>query len=279
MESNIKLAAERLLKIADTFEKEASENTFFVCDSCNHTASLADINKKRKTASEQHQVKRVASVKVTDVVACVACGGKMAYVPTETSQKYYIEAEDTEDTGVDIFEPVDEQGKDKDEGSDEPTLPPSDEAAPDAVPTDEATPEAAPTEEAAPAEDKAMDMPPEVTPEGEGAPPEKASEEDVAPAEGDTPDEKDPTDLEVPEGGAPPEGNVTPTDEGTPEGDAVMEEVVPGDVADETTEDLPEEKPTKNPKVELPKADVPKFEKMPKDAADAFWKAVQKYSM
>jgi hypothetical protein len=105
MGSNMKLATERLLKIADDLEREAAENTFFVCDGCNHTASLADINKKRKLASSVFKVKRTANVSVNDAVTCVACGGKMSYVPTESSEKFYVESEDT---GADIFEPVKE---------------------------------------------------------------------------------------------------------------------------------------------------------------------------
>ena len=31
--------------------------------------------------------------------------------------------------------------------------------------------------------------------------------------------------------------------------------------------------------IDFSKGDTPKFEKMPKDAQDAFWKSVQKYSL
>ena len=48
MENRMKLAAEKLYKLADELEKSAFENTYFVCNRCNHTASLADINAKRK---------------------------------------------------------------------------------------------------------------------------------------------------------------------------------------------------------------------------------------
>ncbi len=75
-----------------TLWKEAADNTYFVCDGCNHTSSLADINTKRVTAGKALNVKRIASVSVNDKVICPACGDKMAYVPTDMSEKYYVEA-------------------------------------------------------------------------------------------------------------------------------------------------------------------------------------------
>lgn len=309
---NMKLAAEKLFKIADALEKEASENTFFVCDNCNHTASLADINAKRKTAGTKHSVKKIASVTVNDEVSCVACGGKMAYVPTGDSTKYYVEAENTEDTGADIFEPVDEQGKDK---TDEAT--PSDETAletvPGEIPTDETpTDEATPSNETTPDEGKApedssgimdYDQPEgdmaeeDKTPTDEAAPEEGTSPIDVAdvkenvPAEGESPEgdaipsadvdtESDVlpnSEGDTPEGDTTPESDAAPTDEVAPEGEEpVVEETVPGDTAEVPAvgeEDQSDEN------IDVPKKEVPKFEKMPKEAQDAFWRSVAKYSV
>jgi len=87
----MKQASEELLKIADEIEKEAAAVTQFVCEGCNHTATLATINAKRVEAAQSTgQEVVVAQVGVEDVLSCPACGGKMAYQPTEESQKYYI---------------------------------------------------------------------------------------------------------------------------------------------------------------------------------------------
>jgi FtsZ-interacting cell division protein YlmF len=99
--SNIENAVEKLLKIACDLEKEAEENTYFVCLDCNHTATLADINKKRKTAAKELNIK-APKVTVNDVVKCFACNGKMMYLPTEDSEKYYIEASEDDDKKVKI---------------------------------------------------------------------------------------------------------------------------------------------------------------------------------
>ena len=145
MDSNIKMAAQRLMKLADSIEKEASEKTYFVCDCCNHTASLSDINQKRSSVAKGMGIEHVASVTVDDKISCPACDGKMSYVATEDSMKYYMEAEEEpllppvdqeseEETETEtpeglevdkeeeksIFDPVDEQDKkDDEEGDDE----------------------------------------------------------------------------------------------------------------------------------------------------------------
>ena len=91
----MKQAAEELLKIADDLEKEAAAVTQFVCASCNHTASLETINARRIDAAQSATSDVVVSkVDVQDVVACPACGGRMAYSPTEESQRYYITADE-----------------------------------------------------------------------------------------------------------------------------------------------------------------------------------------
>lgn len=113
----MKQAAEELLKIADSIEKEAAEVTEFVCDSCNHTATLASINEKRKEAAEQAGDNvTVSNITVNDTVNCPACDGIMSYRPTEASEEYYIDedkiAENDDDNDDDdekkkASEPVD----------------------------------------------------------------------------------------------------------------------------------------------------------------------------
>jgi len=304
MGSNMKLAAERLLKIANDLEKEAADNTFFVCDGCNHTSSLLDINTKRKISGKKNNVVRVANVTVNDAVTCVACGGKMSYVPTDSSEKYYVEAEDTEDTGADIFEPVDDQGTDKvDETSD--IIKPETDEPPiinGTLPMTAVNPEEDKDVSETPEEGK-IDDTTEIS-DYDGTPDEEQKSEseetpesDIAPIDGETPEgDETPRDNET------PEGNVTPTDEETPEDDTapigeetpesdaiptdgetpedgpVVEETVPedGSVGDGYSE---EETPIEEKGVEIPKRNVPKFEKIPKEAQDAFWRSVAKYSV
>lgn len=261
MGSSIKLAAEKLMKIADELEKEASANTYFVCDSCNHTASLAEINTRRKIAAEKDKIENLASVTVNDTIMCVACGGKMAYVPTDDSEKYYVEAEE-EDLGDDIFEPVDEREEEKTETVGE--LHPTEEVPKEEAPIEETPEEPVPEVKE---EDKIEDE--EVS---DGLP-----ESDEPPALEDKSDE----DISVEE-------------ETVPEEDTVSEETsedLPGETEEETTEDITtEETPDEtledtedmaeeDSDVELPKKEKPKFEKIPKEAQDGFWKAVEKYSI
>ncbi|RKY77535.1 hypothetical protein DRQ07_08650 [candidate division KSB1 bacterium] len=89
---SIKQAAEELLKVADEIEKEAAEVTEFVCDQCNHTATLALINEKRREAAKQAgENVTVSEITVNDSVNCPACDGIMTYRPTEASEEYYID--------------------------------------------------------------------------------------------------------------------------------------------------------------------------------------------
>lgn len=92
---DLKDTAKRLLKLADQIEREASNNSYFVCDNCNHTASLSEINDRRiKLASEEDLDMEVQRVTVNDRVKCAACEGVMVYVPSEESERYYVTAED-----------------------------------------------------------------------------------------------------------------------------------------------------------------------------------------
>lgn len=91
-------AAEQLLKIADSLEKEAAEKTLFACSGCGHTASLEEINdsiKKHasKVASEGGEFDLNSSlVTVNDRVRCASCKeSAMAYVATPESEKFYMD--------------------------------------------------------------------------------------------------------------------------------------------------------------------------------------------
>ena len=89
---SLKKAATDLLKLADDIEAQANEVTQFVCDKCNHTASLAKINGTRKTmAKEAGENVTVSEITVEDTIACPACEGVMAYKETEESKGFYFD--------------------------------------------------------------------------------------------------------------------------------------------------------------------------------------------
>lgn len=117
---SMKQAAEELLKIADEIEKEASEITNFICDSCNHTATLASINDKRRKAADEAAKEAsnkivISDISVNDRVHCPACEGTMSYHPTEASEQYYIDEKAAGDENED-----DDDDDDKKEASVEP---------------------------------------------------------------------------------------------------------------------------------------------------------------
>lgn len=94
---SLKNAAEELLKVADEIEKEAADVTQFVCDKCNHTASLAAINQKRKEAAEASEDNvAVKDITINDTVNCPACDGVMAYKASKASDPYYFDPEQKE---------------------------------------------------------------------------------------------------------------------------------------------------------------------------------------
>lgn len=96
--SGFKKAAEELLKIADEIEKDAGEVTQFVCDKCNHTASLAKINEMRRQAATEIQAEGevvATDITVNDKLQCPACDGVMAYRETEASKSYYFDPDKT----------------------------------------------------------------------------------------------------------------------------------------------------------------------------------------
>jgi len=92
-----KTAAQKLLEIADAIDKEAAESSYFVCASCNHTASLASINARRAKAAAAEGIPDVEPVTVNEVIGCPACQGDMRYVPTEMSERFYVEAAEGDD--------------------------------------------------------------------------------------------------------------------------------------------------------------------------------------
>jgi len=109
---SLKKAAEELLKIADEIEVQANEVTNFVCDKCNHTATLTKINEKRSAAaSEADGDVTVSEVTINDRIACPACDdGVMSYVATEESEKFYVEektAEEEKPEDKTASEPID----------------------------------------------------------------------------------------------------------------------------------------------------------------------------
>jgi len=89
-----KTAAQKLMDMADAIDRQAAEESFFVCRACNHTASLASINDKRVKVASEQGVQDVEAVTVNDTITCPACGDGMSYVPTEFSERYYVEATD-----------------------------------------------------------------------------------------------------------------------------------------------------------------------------------------
>jgi hypothetical protein len=110
MSLNLKQAADELLKVADEIEKEAAEVTCFVCDKCNHTATLSTINAKRQeTAKTAGENVVVADISVNDKIHCPACDGVMGYRETEASKQYYFEPKAAEGCAP---------GADTDEGTD-----------------------------------------------------------------------------------------------------------------------------------------------------------------
>lgn len=98
MSFNLKEAADRLIRIADAIDREASDCTYFVCDECNHTANLTTINSRRKEAALRIAREDVADITINDIIGCAVpgCAGSMKYATTENSAKYYVDAAEEE---------------------------------------------------------------------------------------------------------------------------------------------------------------------------------------
>jgi hypothetical protein len=124
---DLKEHAQKLMKLAESIEKEAYDNTFFICSHCNHTASLAEINDRRvKFAAQEDPEITVKPVSINDTVVCPVpgCEGKMAYIATDASEKYYTEEKDSAEKNDPAEEPmtedtVKEEKPDKDTAKEE----------------------------------------------------------------------------------------------------------------------------------------------------------------
>lgn len=253
MGMSIKDASDRLIKIAEAMEREALEHTYFVCDECNHTANLATINQRRKQAAEKYEIKDFDTITVNDSVRCPveACEGMMLYVPTSESSKFYVEADDEEED-VSLEETPEtedieeEKKKETPEGEEV-----SEEEVSEEPPVEETPSEEAPAEET-PTEEPSTEKPPADEPPVEEGPSEEGPSEE-APSEEMT----------------PPEDLFEPVEE-----ESEMAEV-------EEEPEKPKKKPKKDKpddsKASFPKKDVPKFEK--KEAEDAFWESVSRYTV
>lgn len=216
MDPRLKQAAARILEISSKLEKRASEQTFFVCDSCNHTASLASINRMRKEAADSQGIKDVGEVTVNDSLECKACGGDMSYVPTEESRRFYVEAADEEDLPP-VGEEEPEEGKPEEEESEEE----GPKGKTPFKPVDEQE-----------TEDMDLGLPEEGAP-GKGVPEKKPGEEETMEEEGVIEEE---VPEETPEG----EESEKPSVEKKPK-------------KKKTTKDKPDDKKVKFPKDETPK--------------------------
>lgn len=268
-----KEAAQKLLDIANAIDRQAAEDSFFVCRSCNHTASLATINDKRVKVASEQGAKEIDAVSVNDIVACPACGSDMRYIPTEISERYYVEAMDGEDE------------------ENPPKAPPIEEEVTPAAPEDKAKP--APTPVPDPAIPPAPAAPAEEAPADAIEPTSESAPEDEPPAEGED-DEELSLDYGDDEGVEEPlsEPSSEPSSK-APAEEMPAEEQPPLDVAPEgepPAEPMmglePPAEPKKPPKKKdrpddgkpnIPKDRVPKFE-FPKKAADeVFMGRVSRY--
>ena len=128
MSDSLKKYAEELLRVASAIEKDAAEVTQFVCNKCNHTASLSKINNTRneiaKTAGAEVTV---SEINVNDTISCPACEGTMSYQATEESNSYYFDPdkqathdEKNETPAEEAKETPAEEKKEKEEGKELP---------------------------------------------------------------------------------------------------------------------------------------------------------------
>lgn len=262
---NVKVAAEKLMKLADAIEKQAAESTYFVCDNCNHTATLSTINQRRKEAADESGIRSVKPVQVDHKVSCPACIGMMSYVASETSERYY-EAMDAmpaslPSPGQDPLQPP----------------PPMDDSQQPPMPSAQKPPVAPmgqPGDTFQPVDEQ---------PVGDSYPGDEGGEGiedkgDLGTEPGDSmDDETKPEDKPLDEEGAPedkPLGEDGLPEEGAPEDKPLDEEGAPEEGALPSDEELP--KPEKAPKA------TPKFEKMPSDkeaSERGFWASVNRYQV
>lgn len=272
MSFDIKLAAQELLKVAETIEKEASEKTFFVCEKCQNKANLATINDLRNKLASEEADKigkeiEVKSVTVNNVIACSKCGGEMSYEATEESERFYVEDKTAADAMIPT--PTDLQ-------------PPTSPA--------EENPQNIPPKKEDKKEDEFFDLGiGEDKPEGE-TPAEGPTTDDIFSPVDETNeknraeqmDKVDQTEdqADTPMGAVPSAGG----DTGKPQ-DAPIEPPPPIETPTEGLDpslsgEAEKPKPKKKKKeIELPMEQKPKFEVMPKEASERFTESVARYSV
>jgi hypothetical protein len=290
---DLKDTAKRLLKLADQIEREASDNSYFVCDNCNHTASLSEINDRRiKLASEEDPDLEVQAVTVNDRVKCAACEGIMVYVPSDDSERYYVTAEDEveEETEEETEEKTEEETEEmpsveeNDKGGIGESESPAegDEKSPKDVDVDidklfedveTQAQKSKGEEEEAPGED----IPEQPTPEDDTSsalPPEEPRQEE-SPAGPSSETEEEPIEEKAPKKEEAP----APEEEEAPAPESEIEE--------EIIEEEPAEKPKSKPKKKKDKPDdgkanwekeeVPQFKS--KEAIERFASSFERYSL
>jgi hypothetical protein len=218
---DFKKTAQDLIKLAEKLEKEASDNSYFICSSCNHTATLTQINDRRaKYAAQDTTVVLNNKVTVNDTIACgvPGCDGKMAYVASDESEKYYVDDKVAEETPgiLDIDETLSDPDEKKEEKpkakktlpfEDNPDVGDSGEGAPIEAPAQEppANPIENPVPPKAPAE-------PVETPQ-EGVVQDTSINQEKPPVAPETPPEDISAEPEQPEGDIKPEDGNKDQDE------------------------------------------------------------------
>lgn len=240
---DFKTAAQKLLKVAERIEKEASDSTAFVCASCNHTATLTTINEKRAKIAAEEEIDAPKLVTVNDSISCPACEGVMSYVATEDSAKFYVEEKEAAE-GLDLGD-LGLGGEDEGPSSD-------DEEKPAKEDKDEEDDE---KEEKPAKKDKKEDDSSDVfEPVDDQAKKKKEEDQEEIMEEEDVKE--------------------TPVDE---------EEDALDTMDDTEDKPKPKKKKKKDKpddgKANTNKEKSPKFEEMPKEAGDYFWTAVAKYTV
>lgn len=125
MSFNTREAAERLLELADKIEKAAAESTIFRCSDCGNEFTLAAINSTRARYASEYGLELNNIVTIGDTVECNSCGGDLKYASTPDSDRFYIEASDSdtededsntedEDTDEEVAEDSEKDTKEED---------------------------------------------------------------------------------------------------------------------------------------------------------------------
>lgn len=261
---DLKEQANKLIKLAEQIEKEASEYAFFICANCNHTASLKDINERRsKIASQEDPEMTVKPVTVNDTISCpvVGCEGNMTYVATDESDKYYVEAgkEDVPEAEAPESDAPEADAPAEDEVIDEPKKD-----------------DAEKKEDTGDIDKQIDDLFEDVETQGEKVKKEKKDKVETIQKARKEKKEDVPAD-DLLDDGAEKDKSETPKDTEPLVDPAKAEEgAEPEDVPEDKPADKPKPKKKKEP-IDLEKKDVPKFKS--KEAADRYAQSVSRYSM